>query len=260
MENTLNILKKIGMKTLKTSFEDEGNSFIEIINLRYLTAKHGLKLLVKIGGAEANSDIKMVEDLKCDGLVVPMVETPYAIKKFNNSTAHLHNKIDLGINLETITAHENIDNILEKCDFTNIYAITIGRVDLIGSIGKSRSEINDDFMFKIVYNTFSKIRLKYPKIKLYLGGSINENSYDFINRLYQKNLLDYVETRYIAFSCKKLLENYYECIYYANIFETQYLDYLNKKYRLLADKSLKRKIMIDSRIENIKKKKKIYKI
>ena len=46
---SLKILKKLGIKTVKKSFEDEGSTFEEIQMVRNLTSKLGMNLNVKIG-------------------------------------------------------------------------------------------------------------------------------------------------------------------------------------------------------------------
>jgi hypothetical protein len=226
LNKCLTELKKIGCVAVKTSFEDEGALFNDLIRLRYLTSQENLKLFIKIGGCEANTDINMAENLCCDGIIVPMVESHYSIKKFLDSIKkyNLFEKV-IGINLETKLANElTFDNyILDK-----INTLTIGRVDLISSLGKDRKEINSEEMYRIVTDTFLKIRNSKEHIKLYLGGSINEASYGFIKKLYDNNLLDFVETRFIVFKVEKLLENYIECIKKANKFEYLWLKHLNE--------------------------------
>ena len=70
---------------IKTSFEDEGASFDDVITLRRITSSNNLKLAIKIGGAEAKSDIRMASDLCCDSIVGPMIETEYAFTKYMKS-------------------------------------------------------------------------------------------------------------------------------------------------------------------------------
>ena len=45
----LDALKKQGCVAIKVSFEDEGALLNEIVSMRYLTAKTGLKISIKIG-------------------------------------------------------------------------------------------------------------------------------------------------------------------------------------------------------------------
>jgi len=66
-------IKNIGCIGIKTSFEDEGAQFNDLVRLRNFSLKKNLLLIIKIGGCEANSDILMAENLCCDGLVAPMI-------------------------------------------------------------------------------------------------------------------------------------------------------------------------------------------
>ena len=50
-------LKKLGVTAVKQSTEDEGSSFQDILMMRKITNKVGIKLNVKVGGCEAKNDI-----------------------------------------------------------------------------------------------------------------------------------------------------------------------------------------------------------
>jgi hypothetical protein len=79
------LLKKHGCVAVKVSFEDEGALLNEIVSMRYLTAKAGLKISIKIGGCEAKRDIMDCIDLCADAIVSPMIESRFALTKFINS-------------------------------------------------------------------------------------------------------------------------------------------------------------------------------
>ena len=239
-------IKNIGCIGIKTSFEDEGAQFNDLVRLRNFSLKKNLLLIIKIGGCEANSDILMAENLCCDGLVAPMIESEYSILKYTKSIENykLNNKL-IGINLETKNGNDIKfnNNILEK-----INCVTIGRVDLVGSLGLTRKEINSDEVYNIIFNTFSKIRNINKNIKLYLGGSIDENSFNFIKKLYDNNLIDYVETRFIIYEIKTFIINYKECIKKANEFEYNWLNYLNNIKKDIIENNDKRINTIKNRI------------
>ena len=76
------LLKKLGATGVKQSLEDEGVSFQDIKIMRVLTNKIKLKLNVKVGGCEAKNDIIFCTTIKADGIVAPMIESSYALKKF----------------------------------------------------------------------------------------------------------------------------------------------------------------------------------
>ena len=253
--NILSQLKKIGALGIKTSFEDEGANFNDILVLRRLCNDINLKLIIKIGGAEAITDINMSLDLDCDGIVAPMIESNYALQKYLNALLDISinnpKKIEIGINLETITAHNNIKNILEN-NTKNINSLTIGRVDLVGSMNKDRKYINSDEIHNIINNSFGYVRSNFKHIKTYLGGSINNESEDFIRT--NKNLIDFIETRYIIFEVNTLLNNYKKCVELANLFEYYWLNNINNSYNI--EKNKKRIEMISNRIFSNNNKKK----
>ena len=218
LEEILQELKDLGAVSVKTSFEDEGAEFNDIMVLRKLTNTHNLKLIIKIGGAEANTDINMAIKLDCDGIIAPMIESKYALKKYLNSLNNINyeKSIEKGVNLETVNAHNNIKDILTD-NIIDIDCITIGRVDLVGSLNKDRKYVNSEEMFNIVSSSFKYVKNQNNNIKTYLGGSINNESKDFVFKV--SNLLNFVETRYIVFDINKLKENYEKCVELANIFE-----------------------------------------
>ena len=79
---SLKKLKKLGAVAVKQSLEDEGVSYDDLTVMKKITKKAKLQLNVKIGGCEAKNDIYFCEWLKVNSMVAPMVESPYALRKF----------------------------------------------------------------------------------------------------------------------------------------------------------------------------------
>jgi hypothetical protein len=71
-----------GLVGVKTSFEDEGATFEEIIRLKEICNNGKTKLHLKIGGPEAIRDLKDSMIIGVKGIVAPMVESAFALKKF----------------------------------------------------------------------------------------------------------------------------------------------------------------------------------
>jgi hypothetical protein len=83
-------------------------------------------------------------------------------------------------------------------------------------------------MCDLIEDTFRKIK-KMNK-KTYLGGSISEKSKEFIKRLYEQNLLDYIETRYIIMELdSEFFETFDESIRASHTFELAWMKYLSNK-------------------------------
>ena len=155
-------LKKLGVTAVKQSTEDEGSSFKDILVMRRITKKIGIKLNVKIGGCEAKNDIFYCKRIKADAIVAPMVESDYALKKFIQC-AGVNKKCSLYLNLETRLAIKNLNKIVSSNSFSKINGVVIGRSDLAGSMNKSKDYVNSKKIFKIAEKTYRYIQKK--KIK-----------------------------------------------------------------------------------------------
>ena len=112
---------------LKGEFEAEGSSYRDLARLRRITEKAGIKLHLKIGGVEAMRDMKDSMEIGVDGLIAPMVESIFGVKKFRQAYDKVYkdHKIHLSINIESRCAIENIDGIAQV-DF----AVGIGVRDI----------------------------------------------------------------------------------------------------------------------------------
>ena len=75
-------LKELGLSAVKAEFEAEGASFRDLLRLRRFTAEQNISLYLKIGGVEALRDLKDALDLGVDGVIAPMVESPFGVVKF----------------------------------------------------------------------------------------------------------------------------------------------------------------------------------
>ena len=249
LQNILCQLKHLGCSGIKISYEDEGALLNEMITMRYLTASVGLGLSIKIGGCEAKRDIVDCIDLGCDTIVAPMIESSFALKKFFNSLNQYGYNREKGFNLETINAYKCLDELEQE--FKHLSFVTVGRVDFVGSLIKDRNFVNTDEMLEMVTNIFKKAR--EHNTKCYLGGAISIDSKDFIKKLIDNNLLDKFETRYVIFDCHKIdFNNFDDLLHLANVFEVEWLKYVNQKYSLLANKDVQRIKMIEESIDKNK--------
>lgn len=245
LKNILSTLKKMGCSGIKISFEDEGALYNEVVSMNNLTNSVDLELSIKIGGCEAKRDIIDCIDLNCDTIVAPMVESKFSLEKFLKSLDTYDYKKKKGFNLETIGSYEKLDELcilFNKIDF-----VTFGRVDFVGSLRKDRDFVDTDEMYTMVENVFRKAR--EHNILCYLGGAVSVNSKEFIKKLIEENLLDKFETRYIIYDVKKIdFNNFEKLLYWGNVFEVEWLKYINTRYMHHANKDVKRIKMIEERI------------
>ena len=104
LETSLTQLKqKFGLCAVKAEFEAEGASFRDLVRLRRWTSRQDIVLHLKIGGVEALRDIKDALDLGVDGLIAPMVESPFGVVKFVGAVESVfgQRKFFKSINIET---------------------------------------------------------------------------------------------------------------------------------------------------------------
>lgn len=135
------LVENYGLVGVKTSFEDEGASFNEVLRLKEICNQSKTKVTLKIGGPEAIRDIKDSLIIGVKGLVAPMVESEFGLVKFikaveNNLPYEVVSSLQLNVNIETTTAVSNIDKILSSKSADALYGVTLGRVDLVSSMKK----------------------------------------------------------------------------------------------------------------------------
>ena len=117
LRSTLMELKnRFGACGLKLSTEDAGMS-MEQIGYWAESAGNTLPAVVKIGGPNARNDIKQLLPMNIDGLIAPMVESPYGLENFISAvrdftTPMQFERLKKQINIETETAVRQLDSIL----------------------------------------------------------------------------------------------------------------------------------------------------
>jgi len=218
---------------IKAEFEAEASRMVELSRLKDVTGSAGLGLIMKIGGVEAITDIYNCLTIGVVGIVAPMAETPYAISKFLNAIVHFVSEdnredIEFAVNMETITAYKNIDEILNLEKIGLLSSITVGRVDFTGSMGLDRSSVNGKEMFEMCRDIFKKAKAK--GLKTALGGGISTESIPFLKQLYEQNLINKFETRKVVFRNTALSRNIEEGIMKAVKFELLWLKSKKRYY------------------------------
>lgn len=245
------LIENEGLIGIKTSFEDEGALFNETVRLKEICNQAKTKLTLKIGGPEAIRDIKDSLIIGVKGLVAPMVESEFGLKKFIQSAKTYIpedslSSIHLNINVETITAVNNVEKMLELPEANNLYGVTVGRVDLVSSMDKDRSYVNSDEIYSLVRKVFVKVKEK--GFKLCLGGAISIDSLSFLKKLHSEGLLDKFETRYAIYDPSIALKNLSKALSKGQMFEYEWLKCKHEYYTNLANQDVKRIQMIQDRI------------
>jgi 2-keto-3-deoxy-L-rhamnonate aldolase RhmA len=202
----IDILKKLrdeyGVFQIKAEYEAEGSRQVELMRLKDVVDRADIPLILKIGGVEAVTDIYEALSLGARGIVAPMAETAFAASKFLGAIETYvpednQKDIEFAINIETITAYRNIDEILGLEKIALLNSITIGRVDFTGSLGKDRGYANSDEMLGFCIDIFEKSQKK--GLKTALGGAISPDSAHFVEALIARDLLHKYETRKLVY-------------------------------------------------------------
>lgn len=245
------LIENEGLVGIKTSFEDEGALFNETVRLKEICNQAKTKITLKIGGPEAIRDIKDSTAIGVKGLVGPMVESPFGLKKFVQATkAHIPedvlSSLQLYVNLETITAMSCADQIMNTVEAESLCGVTVGRVDLVSSMDKDRSFVNSDEVYAMVKKVFVKVKEK--GLKACLGGAVSTDSYTFLKKLNSDGLLDKFETRYAMFDPSITLKHLSRALAKAQLFEYEWLKTKHEHYLSYANQDIKRIQMIQDRI------------
>ena len=151
------------------------------------------------------------------------------------------------MNIESKTAYENIRDILNSDSCRYLSGIVVGRSDLTKSFGLTKNNVNDDEIYNIVEEIFTEA--KSYKLMTIMGGNISVNSKDFVKNLYNKKLLDKIETRNIIFELNKNnVENLEEAVKKALSFESSWLRTKSSYYMNIGNSYLNRASILDERV------------
>ncbi|MBP1751442.1 MAG: 2,4-dihydroxyhept-2-ene,7-dioic acid aldolase [Geobacteraceae bacterium] len=239
---------------VKAEFEAEGTRLEEAMRLKEVVSKAGLDLTVKVGGCEAILDMYQARVIGVTHIVGPMVETPYALKKYLGAVklafpAEERNQVKFLINLETIDAYRNFDRMLELEEIHDLDGIVLGRVDLTGSIGKTREYVNSPEILGIARDIFSKAKSR--NMECVVGGGVSKETVPFIKQL-PEGYVDRYETRKIIFKCPDALNNDYEKgILKAVGFELMWLKNKRDYYQMIFEEDMHRIQMLENRYDKL---------
>jgi 4-hydroxy-2-oxoheptanedioate aldolase len=190
------------------------------------------------------------------GIVAPMAETAFAVSKFLETidifVAEDNRKdIEFAVNIETITAYKNLDEIFKLKKINLLNSITIGRVDFTGSLGADRSFVNSGEMLK--YCTDICRKAKEKGLRTALGGAISMDSKLFIEELVSRKLIDKFETRKVVYR-KEAVKNIAEGLFEGIKFELLWLKSKRRYYHRIKNEDEKRIVMLEERVNRGDKK------
>ena len=250
-ESVISLLKQLKqeyrIQFIKAEFEAEGCRKDELIMLREFVYKADLGLIIKIGGCEAVHDLDQCKLLDATGVMAPMIETPFAMKKFEQAAKKVYGddikKVEWIINAETKTCRSNYDEILKQgAGFLS--AVTVGRSDLSSSMGIERKDIECDAVFDATYELVTKS--KAAGLVTNFGGNIGVESIPFILRM--GDTIDRFETRKTVLTPSKdpvFLKDAIQC---ALRFELEYLRFKSDYYGTMAHEDAARIVRMEKQL------------
>ena len=242
LDNLLNNLKRnYNAVSLRIDLAAEVYTSQDLENLFTLSNENNISTTLKIGGCDSTSQIYMAKKYDVKSIISPMIETPYALKKFIENCKKIYSKdeikkINLYPNIETITAYNNIDEILSIPEKEYINGFVLGRDDMKESA--NINDVNSDEMLNITKKLCSIADKN--SIDFIIGGAVRPNAVDFLLKLPR---IKHYETRMIAFDGNYISK---EGIAKALAFEIEWLKFkqIQNKFDIERIKKLQNDIAI----------------
>jgi hypothetical protein len=209
---------------------------------------------MKVGGCEALRDMYEARVIGVERVVGPMVESAWALHKFLSAASLAfpnseRDDVRFAANIETVTGVQNLDAMLELPEIGELDGVVLGRVDMCGSLGLTREDINEPEIFDIATDVFRAA--KSCGLECAIGGGVGMEALDFMRRL-PDGLLDRYETRKVIFACPAGLDEGAETgILKAVGFELMWLKSKRDFYGCIFEEDRARIDMLEARYEQL---------
>ena len=195
-----------GLVGIKQELEVEGSRLDDLCRIKEITMAADVPITLKIGGCEAVSDLAFAKMLGVGAIVAPMVESPFAMKKFVGAAKAMFGPDELEdlrllVNIETSTAAKNYDDMLASPEFDSLHGIAIGRKDFAMSMGLGLTSLDDDAVVNPVRELIGKTKAKNKNLHCVVGGIGGAAS---LKTLAGVEGLDEFETRKMIYSASVL--------------------------------------------------------
>ena len=187
---------------VKAEFEAEGTRIEEAMRLKDVVSSAGLGLTIKVGGSEAVRDMYEARVIGVERVVAPMIESAWGLHKFLAAASLAfpsteRDDVKFAANIETANGVDNLTAMLELPEIAELDGVVLGRVDLTGSMGLSRDDVNCGEVLDIARRVFAAAKQK--NLECAIGGGVGREALSFMRDL--GDLLDRYETRKVIFRC-----------------------------------------------------------
>jgi 4-hydroxy-2-oxoheptanedioate aldolase len=241
---------------LKGNMESSGMQTWELMRLKEVAMRAGLKLTVKLGGAEAITDMREARAAGADRIAAPMTSCPFALRKFTAAVDFLFpaaekKATEFIFYIETITAYNNLDAMLQIPNLNDLHGLVIGREDLVWSMGLTGTDddYNDRKVHEVTKDTLTKAKAKGLETTVG-GGTTSGHNLKILKEL-PKGLLDYFQTKMVRFQCPAAFDDKNAGLLKATEFEVLWLKNKCNYYDAIAKESLKTIAKLEARYKSL---------
>lgn len=209
-KDMLNLLKMghstYGFTHIRAEFEAEGTRFEDLLRLIEIGYKAGLNLVIKISGCEGMTELMNARQLGASAIIVSMIESTYALKKYAQSCKKIFPKnqgydTKFYFNIETAQAYMLQQDLVEESHKLGLDGVVFGRVDFAASMNFSRTEIESPLMTQKVIDVATTCE-KFNQ-DLVVGGAVSSESITALREI-ANVYLSHFETRKIVFDKSQL--------------------------------------------------------
>jgi hypothetical protein len=203
----VNRIKSRGhLVSIKAEFEAEGTRNDELLRLLDIIRTHTVPLTLKIGGCEAVKDLYEARQFGAGYIVAPMIESPYALKKFTDTIDKVYPEEEREetrflFNVETTHAFQYFDLLLSTAlAKPTIAGVVFGRTDFSGSLG-IKSDVQNPQVTAAGVSMATK--LAPTPLDFVVGGAVSIASVPELKQFAQAKLNRF-ETRKVVFDACSL--------------------------------------------------------
>ncbi|MDB5811840.1 MAG: 2,4-dihydroxyhept-2-ene,7-dioic acid aldolase [Betaproteobacteria bacterium] len=241
---------------IKGNMESTGMQTWELMRLKEVVLRSGLKLTVKLGGAEAITDMREARAVGADRIAAPMTSCEFSLRKYVAAIdtifpAEEKKGIDFIFYIETITAYNNLEAMLQAPKVGELSGLVIGREDLVWSMGMTGTDddYNNAKVLQLTKDTLTKAKAKGFETTIG-GGTTSERNLKTLKDL-PPGLLDGFQTKMVRFKCPAAFDDKSAGLLKATEFEVLWLKNQCSYYEAVSKESLKTIEKLEARYKSL---------